>query len=386
MFEKVSQAMSIRVNIPLPIRSMILFAIVAALSSSAFAQTQASTDINTGVTTMVATAKAEPAVMVPAAKEPFFSPKKSAPMPVGAGSNNHGYALFRGYFFSVNRSGGDPAEIDSNALGVTSAVTNFDYNWKSGYKAEVGWNWSSGWGLRASYFYTNQSAQVNRNGAAGAPFIISPRPLNVTFTGAADAGTLARFRERFQVHAIDVEGTYKWSNPAWTLLVSGGVRVAPSRQTYTAEDTFAHTTENVVYKQERTGWGPTWALEYRHKLTPHLWWSAAGRLAVLFGNIDETSSYSAGGFTQTAARTSSRTNWVYEVESGLEWVTPFDGGKEFFINGSFMYHNWNDIVNIMPVPAVGASATLSLDNPLLPPTRKGSISFTGGVFSVGFRF
>lgn len=387
MFEQLSHAVSIRVKIPLTIKSMILFALVAALSSSAFAQTQSSTDMSTDVTTMVAAAKTEPAVAVPAADEPFSSAKKAAPMPLGAGSNNHGYATFRGYFFSVNRSNGDPAVISASTGGNVSSVDNFDYGWKSAYKAEVGWNFSSGWGLHASYFYTNQSAQENRNGTAGAPFFVSPRPLNVTFTGPADAGTLARFRERFQVHVIDVEGSYKWTNPNWTVLVSGGVRVAPSRQTYTAEDTFAGVTENVRYVQERTGWGPTWALEYRHKIGGNWWWTASGRLAVLWGNIDETSSYAVPpGFLLTETRSGTRTNWVYELESGLEWTHQFAGNNEVFINGSFMYHNWNDLVNVIPVPTVGASALLALDDPLLPATKKGSISFTGGVFSVGFRF
>lgn len=388
MLEQLSQAESIRVNIFLPIKSMILFALVAALSSVAFAQTTSSTDTGADVTTMVAAAKAEPAVVDPANTNPFSS-VKIAPKPVGAGSDNQGYVMGRGYFFSVHRSNGDPAVISSSLGGVITAVDDFDFGWKTGYKVEIGWNWSGGLGLRASYFYTNQAAQENRNGTVAAPLFVSPRPLNVTFTGAAAPGTLARFRERLQIQAIDVEGTFKWKNPNWTVLISGGIRVAPTRQTYTAEDTFVGSPENVRYVQERTGYGPTGAIDFRHRLGgSNIWWTGQARIAGLWGTLDETSTFASGGIIfNTAARSNSRTTWVVELETGIEWSHKFNGGaNEFFINGSFVYHNWNDLVNIIPVAPVGGSATAALDNPLVAATRTGSVSFIGGVFSAGFRF
>jgi hypothetical protein len=187
---------------------------------------------------------------------------------------------------------------------------------------------------------------------------------------------------------IDLEGTHKWHNPNWTVLISGGLRIGISRQTYTAEDTFAGTTELVTYVQERTGYGPTGAIDFRHRIgSSSWWWTAQGRIANLFGGIDERASYVVPGFVQAAARTSSRSTWVFEGETGIEWSHKFNGGaNEVFLNGSFAYHNWNDLLNIMPAPAVGVSAVAALDNPLLPPTRIGSISFVGGVFTVGFRF
>lgn len=389
MLKRFTHQTSARVKMHFPIKMMMLVVLVAALADSAFGQTPSSTNTGAAVASMVVSAKTDPAVPVPAAENPISPAKATAPMPVGAGSDNQGYVMARGYFFSINRSNGDPAVINSSLGAVVSSVVDFDYGWKSAYKVEVGWNWSSGWGLRTSYFYTNQSAQENRNATTGAPFLISPRPLNVTFTGAADPGTLARFRERFQIHVIDVEGDYKWKDPKWTVLVSGGIRIAAHRQTYTAEDTFTFfgPTQNVTYAQERTGYGPTGAIDFRHRLGgSNFWWTASGRVAGLWGTIDENASFIVVGFSELATRSGKRTTWVFEVESGLEWSHKFAGNNEVFINGSFMYHNWNDLLNIIPVPAVGASAVDTLDNPLLPATRKGSISFLGGVFSVGFRF
>jgi hypothetical protein len=399
MLKRFTHQTSARVKMHFPIKMMMLVVLVAALAGSAFGQTPSSTNTGAAVASMVVSAKTDPAVPVPAAENPISPAKATATKPVGAGSDNHGYVLLRGYFFSINRSGGDPAVINVNVTGgppdlggggipTTASVSDFDYGWKSAYKAEVGWNWSNNWGIRASYFYTNQSAQENRTGTTTSPFFISPRPLNVPYTGPADPGTLARFRERFQIHVIDVEGDYKWHNPNWSVLVSGGIRIAPSRQTYTAEDTFKGVTENLTYVQERTGYGPTGAIDFRHRIGgSNFWWTGAARVAALFGAIDEISTFTAPGVIDTATRSDSRTNWVYEVESGLEWSHKFNGGNnEFFLNGSFVYHNWNDIVNIIPTPAVGTDPIALLDNPLLAATKKGSISFTGGVFSVGFRF
>lgn len=386
MIEQFLNLVSNRERFSLPTKALILFALVTALGGNAFAQTQATTDVSGAVTSMVASAK-DDAGVVPAADNPIAPEAKPAALPVGAGSDHRGYVMARGYFFSINRSGGDPAVIASSAGGVISSVTNFDYGWKSAYKAEAGWNWPSNWGLRGSYFYTNQSAQVNRTGTVGAPFFVSPRPLNVTFTGAADAGTLARFRERFQLHVIDLEGDYKWHNPNWSVLVSAGLRIGISRQTYTAEDTFAGTTENLRYVQERTGYGPTAAIDFRHRIgSSNFWWTGQGRFAVLFGDVDESSLFTSGAFIPPPTlRTDSRSTWVFEGETGLEWSKTI-GTWQIFLNGSGVYHYWNDLLNIMPTAAVGGSATASLDNPLLPPTRTGNISFVGGVVTVGFRF
>jgi hypothetical protein len=313
---------------------------------------------------------------------------KATPTPTPASGDNHAYVKFTAYYFKVSRSGGDPAVINSNAGGLISSIDSFNYGWELAYKGEAGWNASNGFGFRGSYFYTKQSAEENRTGSATAPFIVSPRPLNVTFTGAADANTPATFRERFKLQVIDLEGTYKWQDPSWSVIVSAGVRIALSRQTYTAQDTFVGTTENVSYIQKRTGYGPTGAVDFRHQIGGSgFWWTGTARFAYLTGKINESASYTAGTFSQTPTRTSGRKNWVFEGETGLEWVHNIGGGNnELFLNGSFIYHNWNNIVNVMPTSAVGGSATASLDNPSLPPTKKGSISFMGGAFTIGFRF
>ena len=388
MFERFSHPTSASVKMYLPIKMMMLVVLMAAFAGSVIGQTTPTTITNAAVASIVTPNTTDPVVSVPAVDAPI-SPETAStkPYPQGAGSDNQGYVIARGYVFRIHRSGGDPAIINATATGTVGSITDFKYGTKSAYKVEAGWNWSNNFGFRASYFYTNQSAEVDRTQTATAPFFISPRPLNLVFTGAPTVGTTARFRERFQVHVFDVEGTYKWHDPNWTVLVSGGVRIAPSRQTYTVEDIFAGSPENLRYTQERTGIGPTGAIDFRHRFgTSHFWWTGAARFAALFGQIDESGAYVVPGFTATAVRTSSRTTWVFEGESGIEWMHKFGGNNEVFLNGSGIFHNWNDLLNIMPVPAIGASATLTLDNPLLPPTRKGSIRFLGGAFSVGFRF
>jgi hypothetical protein len=266
-------------------------------------------------------------------------------------------------------------------------VNNFKYGTEGAFKVEAGWNATNNFGFRASYFYTNQTAQENRTGATTAPFIISPRPLNVTFTGAAASGTAATFREKFRLSVIDLEGTYKWHSTNSSALFSAGVRIAPSRQTYTASDIFVTTPENLSYRQKRTGVGPTVAIDLRHRLGgSNFWITGAGRLAVLFGKNKETASFASGTFLQTAARDRSRTNTVVEGEVGLEYAHKFGSGNEFFLNGSFITHDWNNLVNVIPTNAVGGSATSSLDNPTAAPIKKGSVVFVGGAFSIGFRF
>jgi hypothetical protein len=388
MLEHFSTPTFYRLRIRSVIRMMIPAALAVTLAASSFGQSQSSTSTDDPAASLVAATKTGPA-NVPASELPISraNPGDKAYSP-GAGSSHHGYVEFTTYFFKVNRSGGDPAVINSTAGGLISSIDNFNYGWELAYKGEAGWNASNGFGFRGSYLYTNQTAQVVRTATATAPFIISPRPLNVTFTGAADATTVATFGERFKLQVIDLEGTYKWHAANWSALVSGGVRIALSRQTYTAQDTFAGTKENVSYIQKRTGYGPTGAVDFRHQIGgSSVWWTGTARFAYLTGNITENANYIAGTFSQPTARTSGRKNWVFEGETGVEWLHNVGGGgNELFLNGSFIYHNWNNIVNVMPTSAVGGSATTSLDNPLLPPTKKGSISFVGGSFTVGFRF
>ena len=385
MLERFSHAKSASVKMHFPIKAMMLVVLVAAIAGSAFGQSSSSTTTGGAVASIVTPATTDPVVSVPAA-DAAISPAtaSTAPYPQGAGGDNHGYVIMRGYAFRIHRSGGDPAIINAGATGLTASITDFNYGTKAAYKVEAGWSWNNNFGFRASYFYTNQSAQLNRTQTAAAPFFLSPRPLNVTFTGAPTIGTLARFRERLQIQAVDVEGTYKWHAPNWTVLISGGVRIAPTRQTYSVDDTFAGAPETLTYVQERTGIGPTGAIDFRHRLGgSSFWWTGAARIAVLFGQIDEAASYNGAIPTR---RASSRTTWIGEAETGIEWMHKFAGNNEIFLNGSVVFHNWNNLLIIMPVPAIGVSATATLDNPLLPPTRKGSVRMVGGVFSLGFRF
>ena len=391
MFPRLSRTKNNPVNTTLAMKCLLLLALSAALGGTAFAQTQTDANLNTGaaITAMVSDTLKTPAAKIAAVKDPVISPAKPSrkPLAQGAGSNNPGYIFLRGYAFHIHRTSGDPAVINADAGGNISSVNDFNYGTEGAFKVEAGWNATNNWGFRASYFYTNQTATENRTGATTAPFIISPRPLNVTFTGAAAPGTTASFREKFRLHVIDVEGTYKWHSSNSSALVSFGVRIAPSRQVYTAQDIFGTTPETVNYTQKRTGWGPTVGIDLRHRIgSSNFWLTGAGRFALLFGRLRETASYTAGTFSGTATRSEGRTTTVWEGESGLEWNHPFGSGKEFFINGSFVVHDWVKIVNVIPTSAVGGSSTASLDNPAVPATRRGSIIFVGGAFSLGFRF
>ncbi|HEY0547594.1 MAG TPA: hypothetical protein VGC91_19595 [Pyrinomonadaceae bacterium] len=391
MLKKLSHETGATVKTPLLVKLIVMALMVAATACASFAQTQSNTNLNTGaaITAMVTDAKTAATSKVATATEPVISPANTSrkPLAQGASSNNQAYVFLRGYVFHIHRTHGDPAVINSNAVGNISSIDNFKYGTEGAFKIEAGWNATNNWGFRASYFYTNQTATENRTGAATAPFILSPRPLNVTFTGAAAPGTAATFNEKFRLSVIDVEGTYKWHSTTSSVVLSGGVRIAPSRQVYKANDIFVTTAENVTYTQKRTGWGPTGAIDVRHRIGgSSFWWTGAGRFALLFGKNKETATYTAGAFTQTATRRIGRTNPVWEGETGLEWNHTFPSGNEFFINGSFIIHDWVNIVNVIPTAGVGSSATAAFDNPTAAPSKKGSIIFVGGSFSLGFRF
>ncbi len=388
MLKNLSQKARMTTRTSFIIKLIALTILMSAMSSISFAQTQSNTDTGAAIASLVTDAKAAPAVTAPAPEAPISPANTSAnPTAQGAGSDNQGYIHIRGYVFRIHRTNGDPAVINSDGIGNVSSVNNFHYGTEGAFKIEAGWNATNNFGFRASYFYTNQTAQENRTGGASAPFIISPRPLNVTFTGSAAAGTAATFREKFRLHVIDLEGTYKWHSTNSSALLSVGVRIAPSRQTYTASDIFVTTPENLNYRQKRTGVGPTVAIDLRHRLgMSNFWITGAGRFAVLFGRNRETASFASGTFLGTAVRDRSRTNTVLEGEVGLEYAHKFGSGNEFFLNGSFITHDWHNLVNVIPTNGVGASSTALLDNPAADPTRKGSIIFVGGAFSIGFRF
>lgn len=389
MLKKLSPEIGTTVSTPLMFKLIAMALLVAATAGASFAQTPSTTNTGAAITAMVTDTIKTPAGKVEVAAEAAIAPPSAYRKPAaqGAGSDNQGYLFLRGYAFHIHRSGGDPAVIRSDAVGNITAVDNFKYGTEGAFKIEAGWNATNNWGFRASYFYTNQTAQENVTGAATAPFFVSPRPLNVTFTGAAAPGTAASFREKFRLHVIDVEGTYKWHSANSSAVLSAGVRIAPSRQNYTAQDIFVTTPENLNYTQKRTGWGPTVGLDLRHRIGSSNWWfTGAGRFAVLFGRLRESATFASGTFTQTATRSAGRTNGVWEGEAGLEWNHKFGSGNEFFLNGSFIVHDWVNIVNVIPTNGVGGSATSLLDNPAVPATKKGSIIFIGGAFSLGFRF
>lgn len=332
MFERLLQVKSAFLRTPVLIKMMVMVALMLTLANHSNAQTQTTPTTDEAIAQMVKDAKTTPAVGASATKSrvsPFSTVAK--PKAQGAGSDNPGYIFLRGYVLHISRSNGDPAVINSDAVGNITSVDDFDYGVEGAFKVEAGWNATNNWGFRVGYFYTTQTADENRTATAAAPFIISPRPLNVTFTGAAAAGTAATFRERFRLHVIDVEGTYKWHSSNSSLVVSAGVRIAPSRQTYNANDIFVTTPEALTYTQKRTGVGPTFGLDWRHRIgSSNFWWTGAGRIAVLFGKIKETSTFASGTFIQTATRDRSRTNWVLEGETGVEWAKKFGSNNEFW--------------------------------------------------------
>jgi hypothetical protein len=362
-----------------PTKTFMLTVLLATVAISAFAQTQSSRN---------ATITPPAAIVSVTSPDATIPPSETAapPMMQGAGSDNAGYIVFRGYLFHIKRTNGDPAVINGSAAAAVTSVDNFKYGKEAAFKVEAGWNGTNNWGVRGAFFYTSQSANENRTGATTAPFFVSPRPLNVTFTGPAANGTAATYREKFRLPVFDFEGSYKWHSPNSTALASFGIRFAPSKQTYTASDIFVATPENLIYVQKRTGIGPTAAIDWRHRINAHWWWTGTGRVAILFGKIKETATYTSGAFTQTATRNLGRTNFVLEGETGVEWMHKYPSGNEIFVNGSFVAHDWNNLLNVMPVSAVGGGATALLDAPTAAPTKKGSVIMIGGSFALGFRF
>lgn len=360
------------------LRFIVLSVLLAIAAIGASAQTQTAAD-----TTTPAAVPTDPVLTSGA---PVF-PKPAVLPAQGASGTKDSYVWVRGYIFKVHRSNGNPAYINVNpATGNASSIVNFDYGTERAFKIEAGWNSSTThFGFRLAYFRSTQKADTSATQTAAGPGIISPQPLNVLYTGFPVVGTTATFQERFRLHVVDIEGTYKWGGANQSIVISAGLRVAPNRQIYQARDIFLGTPELVEYTQRRTGVGPTVGVDLRHYLGSGFWVTGAGRFAALFGSIREQARYdNAPFFVETATRKSNRMTPVFEGEGGLEWSGA--GGGGFFVNGSFIIHHWQNLVNVMPTPAVGTDAFASLDNPGNPPTRKGNVRFIGGAFSVGFRF
>lgn len=340
----------------------------------------------------IKTARTETESVIGFTRSESIRTRAKAPAAPTSGDENNAYVSFKTYIFKVTRSDNDVAVLGVSSPGsLITDKTKFDFGTSAAYKAEAGWQAPNRFGFRGSYFFTFQDAQENRTGAGTAPFFVSPRPLNLIFTGAAFPGTPATYKEDLRMDVADLEGTYNWTEDDWTVLVSGGVRIARVRQLYRANDNFGSATnfEALRYEQKRTGFGPTGALEFKKRLgTSNLWFTGSGRFAAIFGSIDESAQFdcTSCGVVTPVTRSSSPRTWVVEGEAGVEWKHKLSGGNELFFGGSFIIHNWHDVVIATPTNAVGGDGLATLDPATAAPTQRGSVRFLGGGFSAGFRF
>jgi hypothetical protein len=301
--------------------------------------------------------------------------------------------------------------------GGSTVSQNFETDFGSTIMvAPRGWlgvEFESGLGIRARYFYYDETEAVN----SGIPFtpgttttLTSALGL-IALTGAttppfqtAGPGPISATQHLFMhLGDLEVTETYRF-NDRWRLVASGGVRfgyvdnryvanVAGVTQTTTiGAVVVANSTINGTEAAEQIfyGFGPTVSLDLTRRLgDSHLSLVADVRGSVLYGNGQNMGGASVAttnnltATTTTAVNTAQRSNLdvlpILEVELGAEWTHPLGNNATFFFRPTFVSQTYFNAANTILPPVY-----FTTPNAVGP--RSGFFGLFGANLSLGVNF
>ncbi len=239
------------------------------------------------------------------------------------------------------------------AVPATTAIFQRDFDWDYHFapQAFVGFIGANGLGLRGRYWRFDESTDISAaNGTGFSPITGGTTITDATgFLVSTTAGDLLTFESDLQLDVLDVEALQEIVRGPWTVTLSGGVRLADLRQSYTARlfnpgpaiETFDILQSNQRFK----GIGPVAAAEVRRQLfNSGLAIYGSARAAVLFGTGERSSSLSettAGALTDFSSFSSSRDDVmpVTELEIGAEYAFNFRN-FQLFVRATYVGHVW----------------------------------------------
>jgi hypothetical protein len=307
--------------------------------------------------------------------------KYHANPPLGPGPDccwhfiGEGGFLFIQPYFSHN-----PAFTIGHAQG-TAQTQDFDYRGHFAPWVTLGVVNSNGWGLRASWWYYNQSDETpflaNRDSTGRTTIVSAPiegipgfrSPSTVTQNIGVLADTVD-FNDHLRLDVYDWEGLRDFHGDRWSLLLSGGVRYGYLSQRYDAyrfnTGTGRTGTTTVVVREDSdtatsgrqfAGVGPTGALEAGLRLGCGFGLYGIARGSVLFGR-DKMQSFQrtvttlqitpAGGSSRTTSSSVAfegpglsrdETLPLADFEIGLSWTRPYRGAS-LFLRVGLADENW----------------------------------------------
>lgn len=261
------------------------------------------------------------------------------------------------------------------ATGTTTSVQNFDHGFDLGYSAAIGATFGNGVGVRFGWFNFSSDQTVG-TGATGVATGIAVGDSALT---ALPIGGSALATNNLELSIYDFELTYLWNISAgWTTTAAAGIRYVDLHQDYslTTSDAAGVALDGVTATNRFRGAGPTLALESHKKCGcgPFGIYGIA-RGSVVFGDRDQTATYTVAGVTTLASQSSQDVIGIGELELGVEANCALGCRCRFFGQLGFVGQAWLGAGNSTPISLLGSTSASS-----------SNMGLYGGVLRLGVAF
>lgn len=207
----------------------------------------------------------------------------------------------------------DPVTGQSELL--STSLTNFSQNYKWSGRAEIGVKDASGFGLRARFFWINDSSSIKFTDAVGDQTVISDADplggtaynttsglvfnsanalgINMTSVGTASAPSDVTFSRRLKLRAYDFDVTSDCRRGCLETTWFAGIRYMTIDQNYDATETVLSPdliehpnvipiAQNFTSQHSLQAWGPTVGVEGRYPILDSLKGFAGARFGILY--------------------------------------------------------------------------------------------------------
>lgn len=205
------------------------------------------------------------------------------------------------------------SDIDPNGQTtlLSSGITEFEHQYRWSGRVEVGVKDCSGFGLRARFFWINDSSSlglIDNSGTQSDPNFpgvafneitgtkfLTANPLGIGFgtVGTATSPSLFEAERKLNLRAIDFDVTSDCHRGCLELTWSAGIRWMTIEQEYNARETILDTTtfefpavlpisQTLTSNHSLNAWGPTVGVEGRYPILCNLKAFGSGRFGILF--------------------------------------------------------------------------------------------------------
>lgn len=193
-------------------------------------------------------------------------------------------------------------------------------------------------------------------------------------------------QQSLEMHVIDAEKQWHFSNRGVALSVGGGLRYADLDQKLTTSVTNGGLPEAISSDRNFNGFGPTISVSGRRRVNSTNWaMFASGRLSALYGHSSSAVIDSGNGAGVPAEATYSSGNdfiGVADLQFGVDWSAPVWAHTHFFVRIAGEGQIWLG----GGLPTTPGYSAVNAPTVLTPSNTNGNLGFFGFTVGTGLTF